>query len=214
MVAPFNYKLYLVTDQQACQQKDFFKVVEAALKGGVDLVQIREKELTEPEFYHKTLLLKELLDKYNVPLMVNDSISVAIQAQVAGIHVGNSDISPVNIRQFWSGCEILGYSLETLDQLKSDNAAIADYIALSPVFSTTTKTDTITEWGLEGIRQVRSMTHKPLVAIGHIDKLNAKEIITAGANCLAVVSAICGAADPEKAAAEIRNEIEKALKPL
>lgn len=207
---PFNYKLYLVTDQQACFEKDFFKVVESAVKGGVDIVQIREKDLNEPAFYHKTLILKELLDKYDIPLIVNDSIRVAIQAKVSGIHVGNSDTSPVSIKQFWPDCGILGYSLENMDQLKSENAAIADYIALSPIFSTPTKTDTITEWGLEGLSRVRSMTSKPLVAIGHIDVLNAKDIIAAGANCLAVVSAICSADDPERAAAGIRNEIEKA----
>lgn len=208
---PFNYKLYLVTDQQACGKNDFFKMVESAVKGGVDLVQIREKNLNEPQFYNKTLVLKELLDKYNVPLIVNDSIAIAMQSGASGIHVGNSDTSPLSVRQFWPACGILGYSLENLDQLQSEHAAAADYIALSPVFSTPTKTDTIVEWGLEGIKTVRSLSTKPLVAIGHIDSSNAKDIIKAGANCLAVVSAICAAADPERAAANIRNEIEKAV---
>lgn len=203
----FNYKLYLVTDQRACLQQDFFKVVEAAVKGGVDIVQIREKELNEQDFLQKTLKLKELLDKYNVPLIINDSLNVAMQSRAAGIHVGNSDLSPVQVKTQWPDAGILGYSLEHTDQLK--NADFADYIALSPVFATTTKKDTITEWGLEGVRQVRSMTDQPLVAIGNVHAGNAGALISAGINCLAVVSAICSAADPERAAAAIRNEIEK-----
>lgn len=205
----FNYKLYLVTDQQACLGKDFFEVVKAAVKGGVDVVQIREKGLPEKEFLSKTLRLKELLDQYQIPLIVNDILPVAMQAQTKGIHVGNSDLSPVEIKKVWPDLGILGYSLEELAQLYTPNAREADYIALSPIFSTSTKTNTITEWGLEGIRVVRSLTTKPLVAIGHIDASNAAAILNAGANCLAVVSAICSAKDPEKAAANIRNEIEK-----
>lgn len=204
----FEYKLYLVTDQQACQGKDFFEVVKAAVKGGVDLVQIREKGLPEKEFLIKTLRLKELLDQYQVPLIVNDALKVAIKANTAGIHVGNTDLPPVMIREAWPEVGILGYSLEDITQLYTPNASLADYIALSPVFSTPTKTDTITEWGLEGIRLVKSFTTKPLVAIGHIDASNAASVVRAGASCLAVVSAICSAKDPEKAAALIRNEIE------
>jgi len=206
----FNHKLYLVTDQQACLGRDFFKVVESAVKGGVDIVQIREKELHEKDFLKKTLQLKELLDKYNVPLIVNDVLSVAMHGRTAGIHVGNSDLSPVMIRMQWPE-SVLGYSLEHLDQLSTSNAMVADYIALSPVFATATKQDTVIEWGLEGIRQVRSLTKYPLVAIGNVHAGNAAAIINAGANCLAVVSAICSAEDPEKAAATIRNEIEKSI---
>ena len=208
---PFNYKLYLVTNQRACLQKDFFEVIRAAVKGGVDIVQIREKELGEKEFLLKTLKLKELLDKYNVPLVVNDSLAIAMQSRAAGIHVGNSDLSPALVTAKWPDAGILGYSLEHLDQLKTTDAAVSNYIALSPVFATTTKTDTLTEWGLDGVRLVRSLTDKPLVAIGNVHAGNAADIISAGANCLAVISAICSADDPEKAAALIRNEIEKAI---
>jgi len=205
----FNYKLYLVTDQKACLQKDFFEVVEAAVKGGVDIVQIREKMLSEHDFLKKSLRLKDLLDNYNVPLIVNDSLPVALKSKAAGIHVGNSDLSPVGLRaEMPAG--IVGYSLEHIDQLRSANAAVADYIALSPIYATATKTDTIIEWGLEGIRLVRSLSTAPLVAIGNIHAANAAAIISAGATCLAVVSAICSAQDPERAAATIRNEIEKA----
>ena len=206
----FPYRLYLVTDDTACLGRELIAVVESAVRGGVDLVQIREKSLPYEAFLDKTLRLKEMLDRYNVPLIVNDNLPVAIQSHAAGIHVGNKDIPPTDILKQWTDCSILGYSLEYEAQLQGPDAALADYLALSPIFSTPTKTDTVTEWGLEGISKVRALTPKPLVAIGRVHAGNAAAIIRAGADCLAAVSAICSAPDPASAAAKIRNEIEKA----
>jgi len=211
MQLPFKYRLYLVTDEAACLGRDLNQVVEAAVLGGVDLVQIREKNLAEKEFLTKSLKLKEMLDRYGVPLIVNDNLPVALQSQAAGIHVGNQDISPEIIVQQWPACGILGYSLEYEKQLQTKNAELAHYLALSPVFATPTKTNTITEWGLTGINKIRRLTQKPLVAIGNIKAENAREVIQAGADCLAVVSAICSAPNPAMAAEKIRNAIEKAL---
>lgn len=205
----FNFRLYLVTDQHACKGRDLLTVVAAAVEGGVDLVQIREKQLTGKDFLHKALKLKEVLDRYGVPLIVNDNLAVAMQCHAAGIHVGNKDVSPVSIKSNWPGCEILGYSLEFEEQLQTIDANVADYLALSPVFSTATKQDTITVWGLNGLKHIRSLTKKPLVAIGRINASNAAAVMRSGADCLSVVSAICSAGDPAKAAADIRNEIEK-----
>jgi thiamine-phosphate pyrophosphorylase len=209
--ASFPYRLYLVTDEAACCGKDLISVTEAAVKGGVDLVQLREKNLPEKDFFKKALRLKEMLDRYNVPLIVNDSLPVAIACDAAGIHVGNTDAPPQTIREQWPTCTILGYSLEYEEQLLAVDASLADYLALSPVFSTPTKTDTVVTWGLEGISKIRSLTTKPLVAIGGIHAGNAGEIIRAGADCLAVVSAICSSPDPALAAEKIRKEIAKAL---
>lgn len=209
----FPYRLYLVTDEAACKGRDLVRVTEAAVKGGVDLVQIREKDLAEKDFLMKALRLKEMLDRYNVPLIVNDNLLVAIACRAAGIHVGNSDVSPVAIRSQWAACGILGYSVEYEEQLQGENASFADYLALSPVFATPTKTNTVVAWGLEGIRKMRPLTTKPLVAIGGIHRGNAGDIIRAGADCLAVVSAICSADDPAKAAEVLRKEIEKSLPP-
>lgn len=206
---PFPYKLYLVTDEQACLGRDFFTMVEQAVKGGVDLVQIREKHLDPEAFLQKAIRLTELLDRYGVPLIVNDNVSIALQTGAAGIHVGNNDMQPLQVReQLPAG--IIGYSIEYEEQLYNPHTAIADYLGLSPVFTTPTKRDTVTQWGLEGIRNIRRLTDKPLVAIGNINKLNAGSVIRAGADCLAVVSAICSAPQPAKAAELLRNEIEKA----
>ncbi|GGH60279.1 thiamine-phosphate pyrophosphorylase [Filimonas zeae] len=207
---PFSYRLYLVTDEQACLGRDLFWVVEEAIKGGVDVVQLREKQLDTPAFIQKAERLKQLLDKYHVPLIINDNVEVAKAVQAYGIHVGNSDQSPVTVRAQLGAEAAIGYSIEYETQLSTANAAVADYLALSPIFATPTKTDTVTEWGLEGIAHIRKQTQKPLVAIGHIAADNAGSIIKAGADCLAVVSAICSAEHPAYAAEKIRIEIERA----
>ncbi len=205
----FNYKLYLVTDEKACRGRNLFQVVEEALKGGVDIVQLREKNLCNEDFLAKAQKLKELLDKYNTPLIINDNVPVAVQTNSDGIHVGKNDLQPIIIKKQWPFCKILGYSVEDESQLQTQDASVADYLALSPIFFSATKMDTATRWGLEGIKRARSVTSKPLVAIGDVNASNAKSIIDAGADCLAVVSAICSAENPAKAAEAIRNEIEK-----
>ncbi len=209
MRQPFNYSLYLVTNEEACMGKPLLQVVEQAVKGGVDVVQIREKNLSAGAFEEKAMRLKELLDRYNVPLIVNDNLEVAKHCYAAGIHVGNSDVAPAFIKNQWQQCGIIGYSVEQEEQIENEHSKYSDYLALSPVFSTETKKDTITEWGLEGIQKMRKCTKKPLVAIGNINAQNARQVIEAGADCLAVVSAICSAENPAKAAEGLRNEIEK-----
>ncbi|WP_116786846.1 thiamine phosphate synthase [Flavobacterium psychrotrophum] len=203
----FPYKLYLVVSEEACVDRDILWVTEEAIKGGVDIVQLREKHKTTAEFTSLAIKLKALLDKYNVPLIINDNIQVAMKVNAAGLHVGNSDMAPSHVKELWPECSLLGYSIEYIEQLSGIEVHYANHLGISPVFSTLTKTDTVTEWGLEGIAKICKLTHKPLVAIGNINANNAKAVINAGANCLAVVSAICGADDPRQAAMEIKNQI-------
>lgn len=212
MSSPFPYRLYLVTDEQACLGRDLIGVTKEAVKGGVDVVQLREKKLSDGAFLEKAFRMKEMLAAYNVPLIINDNIYVAQACQAAGIHVGNSDLSPSIVASRWPG-NMIGYSIEWEEQLYTIDAAIADYLGISPVFATPTKTDTITEWKLEGVQKIRSITTKPLIAIGGITKNNAASVIRAGADCIAVVSAICSASDPRGAAEELRRELESGLKP-
>ncbi len=206
----FPYQLYLVISEADCAGKNFIEVAEQAILGGVDIIQLREKNSSTVSFFQKAQKLKEITDKYNIPLIINDNIEVAEKVNAAGIHVGNSDASPVYLRQQpLIKDKMIGYSIEYLSQLDNEETSVSDYLGISPVFKTDTKTDTITEWGLEGISQIRSLTDKPLVAIGSIHLENAGEVIRAGADCIAVVSAICSAHYPQKAAYELKNEILK-----
>ena len=209
MQSKFPYRLYLVLSEEACPGGDFVQVAEQAIKGGVDLVQLREKRATPAQFLEKALRLQERLSRYHVPLIINDNLEVAMQSSAFGIHVGNHDISPRQIRSVWKTCQSLGLSIEYPEQLESDDVKVSDCLGISPVFQSSTKKNTVTEWGIQGIEQIRSLTDKPLIAIGNIHAGNAREVMKAGADCIAVVSAICGASDPAKAAREIRNQIEK-----
>lgn len=211
MKSAFPYQLYLVLSEQSCTQHNYLHVAEQAVLGGVDIVQLREKNTTTAQFIEKALRLQDVLNKHNVPLVINDHLEVAKQVHAYGIHVGNKDVSPSYIRSVWKECRSIGYSIEYLEQLQNDETKQADCLGMSPVFNSTTKTDTIQQWGLEGIRKIRSLTDKPLIAIGNMNASNTCEVIQAGADCIAVVSAICGAQDPMKAAIDIRNQIEKAI---
>jgi thiamine-phosphate pyrophosphorylase len=145
-------------------------------------------------------------------LIINDNVAVMKEVKAAGIHVGNNDASPAELRKIYGDDLIIGYSVEDIRQVSGIKAQQADYIAASPVFSTNTKKDTVTEWGLAGLNAIRQLTGKPLIAIGNMNLYNAASAIKAGADCIAVVSAICDAADPEQAARELKKMIRNEKK--
>ena len=204
----FPYPLYLVISETDCKHGSLTEVTEAAIKGGVDILQLREKSATTAEFIQKATTIKQITDHYKIPLIINDNLDVAIAVDAAGIHVGNKDLSPVEIRRRWkSPGKLIGYSIEYLEQLDYEQTREADYLGISPIFNTPTKQDTVTEWGLEGIASIRLITTKPLIAIGSMNLQNAGMVIDAGADSIAVVSAICGAKDPMQAAAALKKEI-------
>ena len=212
MTVDFPYKLYLVTDENACLGRDFFWVVEEAMKGGVDIVQLREKKLSLDQFIKKAEKLKAICDEYKVPLIINDNIEVAKHVGSFGVHIGQSDTPMEQAREVLGENFPIGLSVETFGDLEKPNIAEAWYLGVSPVFSTPTKEDTISEWGLKGLAQLKSMTEKKLVAIGNVKTQNATEIIKFGADCLAVISGICSASSPAKAAEKFRLEIENGLR--
>ena len=178
--------------------------------GGVDVIQLREKEFSTQEFSERAKYLQKLTQRYQVPLIINDNLEVAIQVNAEGIHVGNHDITPQEIQKVWPKSEkIIGYSIENMEQLRNPHTQIASYLGISPIFSTPTKMDTVIEWGLLGLSRIREQTHKPLVAIGRMNQGNLMDVVKAGANSIAVVSAICGAIDPLQAAKELKKEILK-----
>lgn len=206
----FPYKLYLVTDEAACLGRDFFWVLEEALKGGVDLVQLREKDLPLNKFADKAKRCMEICSKYEVPLIINDIPEVAEKVVAQGIHVGQRDMSVEAVKRYMGKYFPVGLSLDKKEDLNAQGAENAWYFGVSPIFTTPTKSDTVGEWGLEGLFWLRGKTKKPLVAIGNINPQNAGDIIFHGADCLAVVSAICSAPSPRKAAASFTEAIAKA----
>ncbi|UJP66193.1 thiamine phosphate synthase [Mongoliitalea daihaiensis] len=208
----FPYRLYLVTDEALCLGKDFFWVIEEALKGGVDIVQIREKSLSTEAFARKAEKLKVICDKFQVPLIVNDSVEVAKIVDAQGLHIGQEDATIAQVKSILGHNKILGLSLESMEDLTNPHCEEAWYYGISPIYATPTKLDTKTEWGLHGLAHVRKATAKSLVAIGRVTLENASTIISHGADALAVVSGICSASSPAHAAEAYRKKIEEGLK--
>lgn len=204
MSKSFDPFLYLVTDRLLAGPRGVAEVVQGALDGGVTLVQLRAKTLERAEFVTEARVLKEICRASGVPLMVNDDVDVAYEAGADGVHVGQSDASVAEARDRLGDDAIVGLSIENLEQARAAAEMDVDYIAASPVFTTPTKLDMAPPLGLEGLRAIRQLCDKPLVAIGGINLSNARDVLAAGADGLAVVSAIMAAPDPRRAAGEFR----------
>ena len=195
--------LHLVTDSALCGPRGILAVVEAAVRGGVTCVQLREKSLDTRAFVERARALKAWLLPLGVPLLINDRVDVALACGADGVHVGQNDMAPEDVRRLMPR-GLIGLSVESLAQLDAAERAPVDYYGISPVFATRSKHDAAPALGLEGVRAIRAGTRRPLVAIGGIDASNAAQVMAAGADGLAVVSALCSSADPEAAARDLR----------
>jgi len=203
------YDLYLVTDESLSLGRDITDIVKQAVKGGVTMVQLREKELDTRQFINRALQLKKILSEYGIPLIINDRVDIALAVKADGVHIGQNDMPYDFVKKIVTDNMIIGLSVETLDQAIEAEKYDIDYLGVSPIFSTPTKTDLYKEWGVEGLRKVRSFTKHKLVAIGGINSSNAAGVIQAGADGIAVVSAICSAENPEAASKELKAIVEK-----
>lgn len=204
-----DWSLYLVTDRLLASPRAIEAVVAAAVRGGVTAVQLREKECSTREFVALARKLKEMLTPLAVPLIVNDRADVALAAGADGVHAGQSDMDCRDLRRLLGPGAIIGLSVETLEQAEQAAALPVDYLGVGPIFSTSTKPDAAPAWGIEQLAELRRRTRHVLVAIGGIHAGNAGQAIAAGANGIAVVSAICAAPDPETAARSLRREITR-----
>lgn len=201
---PDALRLYLVTDQALTRDRPLADVVAAAVQGGVTCVQLREKQLSTREFLAQALILKALLAPQGIPLVINDRIDIALACGADGVHLGQNDLPVDEARKLLPPGVFIGWSVESMDDVQQSAALPVDYLGVSPIFSTPTRTDTKDPWGLEGLAVVRAATRLPLVAIGGIHAGNARDVLRTGANGLAVVSALCAADDPRDAAAALR----------
>lgn len=202
--------VYLVTSEPATDAT--LGLVRAAVAGGVRIVQLRDKTSTTQQRISMLRRLRADLPS-EVIVIANDDVDAAAAVPGVGIHIGPDDDHPARVRKRIGGDAVLGWSIHDLDQL-DDRAALAacDYVAASPVWPTPTKIDTSPPWGLEGVRALRAglPNEMPLVGIGGIDAGNAADVISAGADGVAVVSAICAAADPRAAADELVSIVNRA----
>jgi len=205
-----DLSLYLITDPVIVGSRSLLDVVGEAVSGGVRLVQVRDKTAEAKDLLDLTLALKTLLDPLSIPLVVNDRVDVAAAAGV-GCHVGQTDLPPAAAREILGEQAIIGLSIDDPDQTSKADPALLDYVAHGPFASTGTKADAGAPVGKDGIVRVRPQTTLPLVAIGGIDETNAADAVKAGADGVAVISAIMGSPDPKASAERLKLIVDGAL---
>ncbi|BCJ91711.1 thiamine-phosphate synthase [Terrihabitans soli] len=208
----FDLSLYLVAGRPALPGKDLVASVRAAVEGGVTLVQIRDPKAETQQLIEDTRALKGMLKPYRVPLIVNDRIDVAIAAGADGVHLGQDDARAIEARRELGDDFLIGLSVGNPEEFahSREDLAFVDYLGVGPIKATGTKSDAGAAIGVEGFAKVRALTALPIVAIGGLSSGDAAPLVRAGAQGLAVVSAICGAADPKAAAYGLLKEINSA----
>jgi len=207
---PFDLTLYLIVGSDAVGGSSLEDVVAAALRGGVTVVQLREKTLPDDAMVALARRLKALVARHGVPLIVNDRIAVAQAAGADGVHLGWDDEAAPAARARLGDAALVGLSAGTAEEAARVDCALADYVGIGSVYPTATKPDAGPAIGVAGLQAVHELLPLPAVAIGGIGLGNAAEVM-AGSTIegIAVVSAICGASDPEAAARGLRAKIDK-----
>lgn len=201
---PLDLSLYLVTDRQLMSTPTLEEAVEAAIRGGVTVVQLREKDCTSREFYETACKIKAITDDADVPLIINDRLDIALAVDAAGVHVGQKDLPAAVARRILGPDKIIGVSAATVPEAIQAAADGADYLGVGAMFPTGTKTNTrpVT---VERLKEIRAAVNIPMVAIGGINHSNAATLRGTGIDGLAVVSAILAQPDIEKAARELKQ---------
>lgn len=202
-----DYSLYLVTDRGVARGRSTFEIVKAAVDGGTTVVQLREKDCSTREFIEQALAIRDFLRVRRIPLIINDRLDVAQAVKADGVHLGQTDMPLETAKEILGDSMIIGISAESLGDAIAAERGGADYLGVSPIYATPTKTDTAPPLGLAGLREIRQAVRLPLVGIGGLNKQNCADVIRSGANGVAVVSAIVAAGDPEAAARVLKQII-------
>lgn len=200
----FDYTLYLVTDRQLMSCDSLTEAVEQAILGGCTMIQLREKELSSLEFYNQAVAVKQVTDKYHIPLIINDRIDIAMAVQATGVHIGQHDLPTAAVRKVIGENMLLGVSASSIAEAIQAQQDGADYLGVGAMFPTGTKTDADSV-SMEELQKIRAAVSLPIVVIGGINKGNAGRFKPMGIDGLAVVSAIIAQSDIKAAAAELKD---------
>ncbi|MEF9992272.1 MAG: thiamine phosphate synthase [Romboutsia sp.] len=191
-----NLKLYLVTDSDILKNRDFYKCVEDAIKGGVSIVQLREKDCLGKNFLEKAIKLREITRKYNAKLIINDRVDIAILCDADGVHVGQSDIEAKSVRKLIGGDKIIGVSARSVEEATKAENDGADYIGIGAMFNTSTKLDAKLV-SVETVKSIKTEVNIPIVLIGGINLNNVSYLDYLDVDGYALVSSILNATDIE-----------------
>ncbi len=205
-ISPGLWRLHVLTDRKASRGRSHLQVAEAAIAGGADVLQLRDKEASSGELYLEALQLRKLTREAKVPFIVNDRLDIALAVDADGVHVGQSDLPASVVRGIMGPGKILGVSVGTVEEAIQAEKDGADYLGVGPVFEARgTKPDTGDPLGIDRIALIRRRCRLPIVAIGGIDADNAGKVREAGADGAAVISAIVSADDIEQAARRVKR---------
>lgn len=204
-----DYSLYLVTDRRWLGNRTLWEVVEEAIIGGATLVQLREKEISSRDCLEIAQRVKQVTDRYGVPLIINDRIDIALASGADGVHVGPEDLSVRIARQLMGEGKIIGASASSVDEAVLFQAQGADYLGVGAMFPTATKEGT-EQVGLADLRAIKAAIRVPVVAIGGINAENAGPVMETGVDGVAVVSAIMARADIREAARHLSALVKRA----
>ena len=204
MKAKIDYSIYLVTDRDLMSTETLEEAVEQAIIGGCTLVQLREKDCSSLDFYNNAVKVKGITDKYNVPLLINDRLDIALAVDAAGVHVGQSDLPATVVRKIIGEDKIIGVSTGSLEQALKAQKDGADYIGVGAMYATGTKKDA-NSTSMEELKKIRENVSLPIVVIGGINKERIKDFEGMGIDGLAIVSAIIAQADIVEATRELKS---------
>ena len=201
----YKYPLYLVTDEKACKGKDFYGSVEASIRGGAKIVQLREKNMDTRDFFKRALKLKEICHKHSVDFVINDRLDIAIAVDADGVHLGQSDMPIEKAKEILGHKKIIGISAKNMEEALEAQKYGADYIGVGAIFATDTKKDS----GLVDLETLKEMTDQiniPVLAIGGIGLGKLGYLKDTGIDGICVISDILGSDDPEKRTRELLEE--------
>ena len=205
-IHPERWRLYLVTDERVSRGRSHLEVAEAAIRGGADVIQLRDKTASSGTLYRVALAMRKLTREAKVPLIINDRLDIALAVDADGVHVGQSDLPASVVRKLLGPGKILGVSAETPQEALLAEKDGADYLGVGPVFEARgTKADAAEPGGPGMIAPIRRVCRLPVVAIGGIKAENARSVREAGADAAAIISAIVGADDIAQAAREMKR---------
>ncbi|CEK09515.1 thiamine phosphate synthase [Legionella hackeliae] len=206
---PF-YKFMLITHRQQISLPAYLRFIEQCVASGAGItsVQLREKKASFQELLPFASELHALLKSYQIPLIINDNIKLALEIDAEGVHLGQTDGSPVQARQVLGANKLLGLSIESEEELVRANNYELNYIAASAVFASKHKHNLRRLWGIDGVRELARCSLHPIVAIGGIHQLNVIEVLSAGAKGIAVIEALHDAEEPAVMARKLRYLIE------
>lgn len=202
------FKLMLVTNRQNTAVDDYLDFIKRCAEAGISSVQLREKQQSLDFLLMFGQKIKAILDPLQIPLIVNDSLELALKLEASGLHLGQTDGDPAEARKILGPKKYLGVSIDSHDDLIKANALELDYVGVGAIYPSQTKQNVKTLWGLEGLQELATQSKYPIVGIGGINEYNAAAVLRSGASGLAVIAALHEAQHPGETAARLRHIVD------